>query len=130
MLRRWALAENPSLNRMQGSDVPFGRSRGTRYRWGTCSTCRQAVRAGDIANLPPNVEPSRATRGSQWTRGTSRRRPAAQGYASPNGRATVPLLVHSLDEMNCNAVTRIFGDSRTQLGLDWQLVRSIPKGHE
>jgi hypothetical protein len=65
MLLLRALARHASLNRMQSSDVPPGRSRGTRYRWGTCSICRQAVRAGDIANLPPNVRLlARAARGA------------------------------------------------------------------
>ena len=51
--------------------------------------------------------------------------------AADAGRAHArTLFVDSLNEMNGNAVTHIFGDARTQFGFDRQLVRSIAKGHE
>ena len=78
----------------------------------------------------PNVEPSGVAPDDEPKRETSRRPPAALGYASLDGGATVPLIFDSLNEMNGNAVPGIFGDARAQRGFDWQLVRSVPKGHE
>jgi hypothetical protein len=76
------------------------------------------------------VEPSDAALDDEPKRETSRRPPAAQGYASFDGGATVLLFFDSLNEMDGNAVPGIFGDARAQRGFDWQLVRSVPKGHE
>ena len=80
--------------------------------------------------MTPNVEPSGAARDAEAKCEASRRPPAAQGYASLDGRATVPLFFDSLNETNGDAVTGIFGDPRPQRGLNWQLVRSVAKGHK